>query len=218
VQSKSGPLRGAAFSGCITLTLSFIGSAAYPKGLQCLLEVFTQLEEANNEAFAVMVRAVDWGRVRWELEELSGIALRHVRVDRGYQYELDEARDRATRFGVVDEADGGRRSSAGGQVLDFAAGQCRWRSTGWRLGFELLVGCTRLGNLLGLLDREDVPEVQKHLVWVGRADYYGYASSGARPLSNSFRKHRFERVERLILIVLYESISYRYLTYPQADS
>jgi hypothetical protein len=28
-------------------------------------------------------------------------------------------------------------------------------------GFELLVGFTRLGNLLGLLDREEVPETQK---------------------------------------------------------
>jgi hypothetical protein len=31
-----------------------------------------------------------------------------------------------------------------------------------------LVGYTRLGNLLALLDREEVPEIQKHLVWVGR--------------------------------------------------
>jgi hypothetical protein len=30
------------------------------------------------------------------------------------------------------------------------------------------VGCSRLGNLLGLFDREEVPEVKKHLVWVGR--------------------------------------------------
>ena len=36
-------------------------------------------------------------------------------------------------------------------------------------GLELLIGYTRLGNLLALLDREEVPEVQKHLVWVGRA-------------------------------------------------
>jgi hypothetical protein len=34
-------------------------------------------------------------------------------------------------------------------------------------GFELLVGYTRLGNLLGLLDREEIKETQKHLVWVG---------------------------------------------------
>src|ERR1700691_5852393 len=75
------------------------------EGLECPQEVFTQLfhEEANNPDFAAIVRAVDWGRVRWELEEMSGIALRHVRVGRGYQHELDEARDRATQFGIVDE-------------------------------------------------------------------------------------------------------------------
>jgi hypothetical protein len=32
-------------------------------------------------------------------------------------------------------------------------------------GLELLIGYTRLGNLLALLDREVVPEAQKHLVW-----------------------------------------------------
>jgi hypothetical protein len=35
-------------------------------------------------------------------------------------------------------------------------------------GFELLVGYTRLGNLLGMLDREEIAEAQKHLVWLGR--------------------------------------------------
>jgi len=38
---------------------------------------------------------------------------------------------------------------------------------GTNVGYELLVH-TRLGNLLGLLDRQEVPEVKKHLVWVGR--------------------------------------------------
>jgi hypothetical protein len=63
------------------------------EGLQCPQEVFTQLfhEEANNEDFAVIVRSIDWGRVSWELQEMSGVALRHMRVDRGYQYALDEA-------------------------------------------------------------------------------------------------------------------------------
>lgn len=32
-------------------------------------------------------------------------------------------------------------------------------------GFELLVGYTRLGNLLGLLDRQEVSEVQS--TWFG---------------------------------------------------
>jgi hypothetical protein len=39
---------------------------------------------------------------------------------------------------------------------------------GTNIGHELIVGYTRLGNLLELLDRQEVPEVQKHLVWVGR--------------------------------------------------
>jgi hypothetical protein len=62
-------------------------------GLECPQEAFTQVfhEEANNPDFAAIVRAVDWGRVRWELAEYSGIALRQVRVDRGYQHALDRA-------------------------------------------------------------------------------------------------------------------------------
>ena len=140
------------------------------EGLQCPQEVFTQLfhEEASNQDFAAIVRATDWGRVTWELQEFSGIALRHMRVDRGYQHALDEARDRATQFGIVDERE---------DVVD------HWRDAkSWIIppvivagdllggggGFELLVGYTRLGNLLGLLDRQEVSEVQKHLVWVGR--------------------------------------------------
>ena len=35
-----------------------------------------------------MVRSIDWGRVRRELQEMSGIALRHVHVDRGFQRAL----------------------------------------------------------------------------------------------------------------------------------
>jgi hypothetical protein len=35
-------------------------------------------------------------------------------------------------------------------------------------GIEFLMGYTRLGNLSRLLDRQEVSEVQKHLVWVGR--------------------------------------------------
>lgn len=42
---------------------------------------------------------------------------------------------------------------------------------GSNVGYELLVGFTRLGNLLGLLDRQEVPEERKHLLWVGR--WYG---------------------------------------------
>jgi hypothetical protein len=140
------------------------------QGLGCPQEIFTQLfhEEASNADFAAIVRSVDWGRVRWELEALSGIALRQVRVDRGYQHALDEARDRATQFGIIDDRE---------EVV------AHWRDShswlvppvlitgdllGSSVGLEMLVGFTRLGNLLGLLDRQEVTEVQKHLVWVGR--------------------------------------------------
>jgi hypothetical protein len=140
------------------------------EGLQCPQEVFTQLfhEKAKDEEFAV-VRSIDWGRVTWEIAELSGIALRQVRVDRAYQLALDEARDHAVCYGIVDERE---------EVLAHWKDANSWlvapvliaaNLLGSSSGLELLVGFTRLGNLLGLLDREEIPEAQKHLVWVGQA-------------------------------------------------
>ena len=139
-------------------------------GLVSPQEVFTQLfhEDAHNADFAMIVRALDWGRVRWELEEFSGVALRQVRVDRNYQFALDEARDRATRFGIVDERE---------EVTSHWRDAHTWFAPpvmvagdvlGTNVGYQLLVGFTRLGNLLGLLDRQEVPELEKHLMWVGR--------------------------------------------------
>jgi len=139
-------------------------------GFECPQEVFAQLfhEEANDPNFAAIVGAVDWGRVRWELGEFSGIALRQVRVDRGYQYALDEARARATQSGIVDDREDviahWRDSHSWFAPPVMVAGEV----LGTNVGYELLVGHTRLGNLLGLLDRQEVPEVQRHLVWVGR--------------------------------------------------
>ena len=141
------------------------------EGLQCPQEVFTQLfhEESNNEDFAVVVRSIDWGRVNWELQEMSGIALRHMRVAREYQHALDEARDYAVSYGIVDDR---------GEVVSHWQEAKSWLVPpvvvsgdllgGGGSGYELLVGYTRLGNLLGMLDREEVKEPQKHLVWVGR--------------------------------------------------
>jgi hypothetical protein len=121
------------------------------EGLQCPQEVFTQLfhEEANNEDFAVIVRSIDWGRVTWGLQEFSGIALRHVRVDRGYQYALDEARERASQFGIVDDRE---------EVVSHWRDAKRWMVApviidaallGGGSGLELLVGFTRLGIYWG---------------------------------------------------------------------
>jgi len=81
---------------------------------------------------------------------------------------VDEARDHAVCYGIVDERE---------EVVAHWQEAKSWlvppvvvstELSGGGAGFELLVGFTRLGNLLGLLDREEVTESKKHLVWVGR--------------------------------------------------
>jgi hypothetical protein len=77
---------------------------------------------------------------RSELQEISGMALRHIRVDREYQHALDEARDRATRLDIVDE----RQEvveywrDAKSWILAPVAVSCDLLGGG--RGFELLVG------------------------------------------------------------------------------
>lgn len=141
------------------------------EGLQCPQEVFIPLfsEKAHDEDYAVIVRSIDWGRVRWELQEISGMALRHVRVDREYQHALDEARDQATSFGIIDERQEvvNHWRDAKSWIVPPVAVSCDLIGVGGA-GLELLIGYSRLGNLLALLDREEVPESQKHLVWVGK--------------------------------------------------
>jgi hypothetical protein len=151
------------------------------EGLQCPQEVFTQLfhsgqvsAEREEKSGGLLlsdlkaVTAVDWGRVSWELREFSGVALRQMRVDREYQHALDEARDRATQFGIVDQREEvvSHWKEAKSWILAPVAVSENLLAGG--ADYELLVGYTRLGNLLGMLDREEVPESQKHLVWVGR--------------------------------------------------
>jgi hypothetical protein len=127
------------------------------------------------------LRAVDWGRVRWELEEFSDIALRHVPVDRGYQYALDEARARATQFGIVDDrvevVEHWRDAQSWFAPPVMVAGDVLESS----VGYELLVGYTRLGNLLGMLDREEAMETQ---IWFGSGGHQG-SSEERRPIDTS---------------------------------
>jgi hypothetical protein len=140
------------------------------EGLECPQEIFNQIfhEESANADFASVVRAIDWAQVRWELAEGSGIALRQVRVDRLFQQALDGARERCAQFGIRDDRQ---------EVVNHWKVAHSWFAPpvivagdvlGTNIGYELLVGYTRLGNLLGLLDREEVPESSKHLVWVGK--------------------------------------------------
>ena len=138
-------------------------------GLDCPLEVFEELffEHHGDEDFGTMYRAVDWSAVAWTETELSGVLLRRVGVDRGYQYAVDEARARTLQEGLSDARDA---------VVEHWLSQLTWlrppilvtgEVTGSGFEYELLVGFTRLGNLLGLLDRQEVPEMKRHRVWVG---------------------------------------------------
>jgi hypothetical protein len=98
---------------------------------------------------------------------MSGIALRHMSVPRQYRLALDEARDHAVCYGIVDEraeVEAHWRDSKSWIVPPVVGGELL--ASGAR--FDLLVGFTRLGNLLGMLDRQEIPEAQKHLVWIGR--------------------------------------------------
>jgi hypothetical protein len=86
----SVPLPGVASYDCTTP--SRIGSAANRKDCN-VREKFSlnSSVQCDNEDFAVIVRSVDWGRLRWEFQEISEMELRHVRGDRNYQHALDEA-------------------------------------------------------------------------------------------------------------------------------
>jgi hypothetical protein len=140
-------------------------------GLDCPRDVFEELffEHHGDAEFGSLYRAVDWSTVAWTETELSGLLLRRVAVERGFQYAVDEARARTLQEGLSDARDA---------VVDHWASHLTWLQspilvsgevTGSGFEYELLVGFTRLGNLLGLLDRQDVPEMKRHRVWVGMA-------------------------------------------------
>ncbi len=139
-------------------------------GLTVPLEVFEQLfhDHTADSTFEPIVRGVDWSRVDWTAMALSGVQLRDVRVPRIYQHAVDEARALTLQHGLQDERP---------TVITYWRDEGTWLAppvivAGPVLGSagtdELLVGFTRLGNLLGLLDRGDVPGSSKHGVWLGR--------------------------------------------------
>ena len=136
----------------------------------CPPDVFEQLfhDHHDNPDLATFLRFVDWDAVAWEEGELSGVALRHAGVPRAYQHAVDEARAVTARDGFHDER---------AEVMAHWATAHTWiRSpivlTGGvlqtALNYEVIVGYTRLGNLLGVLDRQDLPEWARHRVWIGR--------------------------------------------------
>jgi hypothetical protein len=140
-------------------------------GLDCPADVFEQLfhDHHGDEDFAAVVRFIDWEIVGWEETALSGVALRRVAIPRPYQHAVDETRWRTAEEGVQDDRP---------EIIEHWKTAGTWlRSpiliagevTGTSLDNECLVGFTRLGNLLGLLDRQEVPETAQHRVWIGRS-------------------------------------------------
>jgi len=138
-------------------------------GLDCPFEVFEErfFEHHGDEDFGTMYRAADWSAVGWTETERSGVLLRRVAFDRGHQYAVDEAGARTLEEGLSDARDA---------VVEHWVCHTTWlrppilvtgEVTGSGFEYELLVGFTRLGNLLGLLDRQEVPEMKRHRVWVG---------------------------------------------------
>jgi hypothetical protein len=91
-----------------------------------------------------------------------------MRVDRGYQLALDEARDHAVCYGIVDDREDVVAHWQEAKSWLVAPVAVTGDLLGGGGGFELLVGFTRLGNLLGMLDRQEILETQKHLVWIGK--------------------------------------------------
>jgi hypothetical protein len=139
-------------------------------GLDCPLDVFEQLFHDHHDDAEIgrLLRFVDWVESSWEEGALSGVALRHTGVPRPFQRAVDEAREETARNGFHDE-----RPEVMAHWTDFHT----WiRSPIVLVGellqsnlrYELVVGFTRLGNLLGVLDRQDLPEHARHRVWIGR--------------------------------------------------
>ena len=145
-------------------------ASAGEDGLVVPLEVFEQVfhEHYGDRDFEARVRDVDWTPIAWDSITMSGSQLRQMDVPRTYQFAVDEARAFTVEEGLHDDRP---------EVVE------HWQTAGtWRVppvliagsvighsdSDELLVGFTRLGNLLGLIDRGEVPGAAKHRVWLGR--------------------------------------------------
>jgi hypothetical protein len=133
--------------------------AARQHGLGAPFNVFVQLFHEPPVAVPKAVAGVDWFRVGWSEERLTGAELRGVYVDRLFQRAVDEARSVTVEEGLYDD-----RPEVVAAGIKSTRGSC----LGSAHRHALLAGNTRLGNLLGLLDRREVAESQRHRVWLGR--------------------------------------------------
>jgi hypothetical protein len=139
-------------------------------GLNCPPDVFEQLfhEQHDKVDLATVLRFVDWTAVTWEEGELSGVALRHAAVPRAFQHAVDEARAQTLLDGFYDERAEVTAHWATARTWIRAPIVLAGEVLQSAVNYEVIVGFTRLGNLLGALDRQDLPEWARHRVWIGR--------------------------------------------------
>lgn len=139
-------------------------------GLDCPDDVFEQLFHVPrlDPTLLVVVGAIDWRGVRWTELPLSGAVLAQVHVHRNLEAAVDAARTAVATHGLVDDRPevvaAWDRDSTWFRAPVLVDGDV----SGNRVSYELLIGATRLGTLLGLLDRGDLDPAQRHRVWVGR--------------------------------------------------
>jgi hypothetical protein len=144
--------------------------ACQSAGLSCPFDVFEQLffDHHDDVDMAALLKHVDFARVGWEEADLSGVVWRRVTVPRVNQEAVDEARHRTFMEGLSDEREAvlvqWEQASTWLRVPVLISGEV----LGSGVEYELLVGNTRVGNLLGLLDRMEVAEALRHRAWIGR--------------------------------------------------
>jgi hypothetical protein len=138
-------------------------------GIDCPDDVFEQLfhPPQMDPLLLVAVASVDWLDVRWREAELSGVALAQIGLPRSYDAAVQSARLSALKLGPEDERP---------EVLTAWEAAGTWPRppvlvsgdlVGSEFSYQLLVGRTRLGVLIGLMERGDVPPDRRHRVWVG---------------------------------------------------
>lgn len=143
--------------------------AAESRGLVCPPDVFEQLfhEPHADPIFATLLRPIDWQTARWREATLSGVALAEAHVPRDFEHAVEQARSAVVAEGLMDDR---------ADVIEHWGSHQSWfRSpilvtgdvVGRPVAYEMLVGFTRLGNLLGLMDRGEVPPGKRHPVWIG---------------------------------------------------
>lgn len=135
-------------------------------GVDCPEDVFEQLFHAPrlDPTHLLVVGAIDWRGVRWSETQLSGHALAEVHVHRTLEAAVHAARDATGRAGLGDDDVGAWGNGTWPRLPVFIDGEV----SAARVSYELVVGATRLGRLLGLIDRGDVAADTRHRVWVGR--------------------------------------------------